>query len=404
VKTGIGDQVGDGLDPVEGVEEKLAGAVPGMGRGENADAVLFGALDGVEGHGGTDEVAGEVPEALGIVGGDALAGMDGEAGVDPVQEDVAEGLGEPIGGDEPGEEKASEELAQGLRIERGDGDEAAVAVPDRFGHEGVDVRVEVGVGTEGLDGGDEAGDDMAVVEDRDEGAMHGVVGGAGEESEEPALSLEQPTQDAGDGEHVMAVGDGGEDLLPEFLGEEGRALGLAARAEVTGLAGEGQEVLAMARWAADPGEAAGEPAALEERIGGAAGDGAQWTVLRLEAVFVRGEVAVEVVLEDPIEVGALGVTRPVQGRRIGDTVMSEVVLPARRPSAVAGMLGVRGATSGSTIGRRCGGRWDAHGDRQNGEASGGSSGMTTATETRGAEQGHGHRLAPGSRSVRPTCN
>jgi len=350
MKPGIGDLFGDGLDPVEGIEEKLARAVFGMRRGENADAVLFGALDGAEGHGRTDEVAGEVLEALGVIGGDALAGVNGEAGVNPAQEDVAKGLGEPVGADEPGEEKASEELAQGLRIERGNGEEAAVAVPDRFGHEGVDVRVEVGVGAEGLDGGDEAGDDMAVVEDRDERAMHGLVGGAGEETEEPALSLEQPTQDAGDGEHVMAVGDGGEDLLPELLGEEGRALGLAARAEVAGLAGEGQEVLAAAGGAPDPCEAVGEPAALEERIGGAADDGAQRSVLRLEAVFVRGEVAVEVVLEDPIEVGALGVTRPVQGCRIGDTVMSAAGAPACTPIAVAGRQGARRATSESTIG------------------------------------------------------
>src|SRR3989339_210749 len=138
-----------------------------MRRSENADAVLFGALDGAEGHGRTDEIAGEVLEALGVIGGDALAGVNGEAGVNPAQEDVAKGLGEPVGVDEPAEEKASEELAQGLRIERGNGEEAAVAVSDRFGHEGVDVRVEVGVGDEGLDGGDEGGDDMAVVEDRD---------------------------------------------------------------------------------------------------------------------------------------------------------------------------------------------------------------------------------------------
>jgi len=58
-----------------------------------------------------------------------------------------------------------------------------------------ELRCGRGVGTEGLDGGVKAGDDMAVVEDRDEGAMQGLVGGAGEESEEPALSLEQPAQD-----------------------------------------------------------------------------------------------------------------------------------------------------------------------------------------------------------------
>jgi len=67
-------------------------------------------------------------------------------------------------------------------------------------------------------------------------------------------------------------------------------------------------MLAPTGRAADPGEAAQEPSALEERLDRGTHDRAKRPEARLEALVVGPEVAVEVALEELVESGALRMT------------------------------------------------------------------------------------------------
>jgi len=82
---------------------------------------------------------------------------------------------------------------------------------------------------------------------------------------EPLLAPEETTEDIGDGEDQVPVGDGSEDLLSEPLREEGRTLVLTRPAVVSGLAGECEKVLCLA-------EGRSLPWCFENGAGGASGD------------------------------------------------------------------------------------------------------------------------------------
>ena len=70
--------------------------------------------------------------------------------------------------------------------------------------------------------------------------------------------------------------------------------------------------------AADPREAALQPAAGEVGLDGRLDDLAQRPLPRLVAILVFPDVALEVLLEQPIDDGALGVTGPVNARGLGE--------------------------------------------------------------------------------------
>jgi len=126
------------------------------------------------------------------------------------------------------------------------------------------VGVEVGcVRTERLDREYETRRDVVAIEDRADARDDRVTRRAGEQAEQAPLALEQPAQDTWNREHDVAVRDGLEDLLDDVLREQRRALGPAARTEVASSAGESEQVLGGAVRAADPREAALQPAAGE---------------------------------------------------------------------------------------------------------------------------------------------
>ena len=106
-----------------------------------------------------------------------------------------------------------------------------------------------------------------------------------------------------------------EELLDEALGQQRRTLCLAGGAEVSGLAGERQEMFGPTRRTADAREASQEPAACEIGLDAGLDHRTQGASAGLEALVVRPEVAVEVHLEELVEGGALGVARAVDARR-----------------------------------------------------------------------------------------
>ena len=112
------------------------------------------------------------------------------------------------------------------------------AVGDERMHVGVEVG---GVGAERLDRDDQARRRVVAIEDRADARDDRVTSRAGEQAEQAPLALEQPAQDTRNREHDVAVRDGLEELRDDVLREQRRALGLAARTEVTCPAGEREQ-------------------------------------------------------------------------------------------------------------------------------------------------------------------
>jgi hypothetical protein len=173
-------------------------------------------------------------------------------------------------------------------------------------------------GAERLDRDDQARRDVVAIEDRADARDDRVAGRAGEQAEQAPLALELPAQDARDREHDLAVRDGLEELRDDVLREQRRALRLTARTEVASPAREGEQVLRPAVRTADPREAALEPAAGEVDLDGCRDDLAQRPLPRLVAFLVLPDVALEVLLEQPVDDGALGVAGPVDARGLGE--------------------------------------------------------------------------------------
>jgi hypothetical protein len=166
--------------------------------------------------------------ALGLFGEKELLCVQREAGADPVEKRGVEGFGESSNAVKGIEHQVAEELGEGVGVEGRKGQELPLGVEGAPGDQGMDVGVEVrGVGAEGLERGDAGGEDVLALEHGAEALLDRGVGAAREQAEESALAFEESAERLGDREHVVSVGNGGEDLLAQLLGKERGALGLA---------------------------------------------------------------------------------------------------------------------------------------------------------------------------------
>jgi hypothetical protein len=163
------------------------------------------------------------------------------------------------------------------------------------------VGMPVDEAAEGLNGGEDTGDDIGLAEGRAHEVAERAVGDAGEDSQELAVVEEVGTQALGHGEDVLAVGDGIEDLVLEPIGPDLESFGVAGGAEDAGLAAEGDEELGVTLVAAHAGKALFEDTAVEEALDGAPGGSSQATVAGLELLFVNEGEGLEVVLDEAIE-------------------------------------------------------------------------------------------------------
>jgi len=100
----------------------------------------------------------------------------------------------------------------------------------------------------------------------------------------------------------------------EFFCEQDGALRLARGAEISRLAGKSKQMLVLARRTADPGEASMKSAAIQKGFYGRANHGAQRTRLGLISLLVSVDIIVEVLFEQLIKGGSLGVSGTVEGR------------------------------------------------------------------------------------------
>jgi hypothetical protein len=77
-------------------------------------------------------------------------------------------------------------------------------------------------------------------------------------------------------------------------------------------------VLGFASTAPQPGETIFQTTTIEERFDDGPDDRTERARLRLETLLVDSDVAVEVLVKDSVEGGALGMERPVDGGPVGD--------------------------------------------------------------------------------------
>jgi hypothetical protein len=170
-------------------------------------------------------------------------------------------------------------------------------LPSRHQHpvrdHGMEVRMPVSEAAERLDRDHQPRTGPAFPESRRPGHPHSVVRGAREEAKQASLALKEAAENPWDREYNMPVGHRRQDSGQELLGQERRPPGLAARAEVVGLAGERQKVLTPAPGTADPGESVLQAPALQKSRDRARHYGAQVSITGLEPLLVFPQEALE---------------------------------------------------------------------------------------------------------------
>ena len=262
-----------------------------------------------------EEIFGEAFAAGAVVGGDGLfaAVVDREAGMLP-----GEKVGEFFRADELGfaegvEEAVAEEFDGWVEVFGGHAMEPAVGGKEAVGGEDVEVRVEDQIVAKGVDGGDGTEFPVGEVEAGAECVAEGFGGGVEEVGEEVAALAEDAAQDAGDGEDELAVRDFVADGGGDPVADGADAALVAGRAEVTALAGEGEEAFVAAVGALEAGEAGGEVATAEERFNAGGGGGVERAEGLAVKFFVEGEEGVPAVVEDLPEGGGAWAAGLVNG-------------------------------------------------------------------------------------------
>ena len=293
----VGDVLGDGGQEVGSGEDFEVAVDFGIELGAVDDGVGGGfQRHFCDGEGVAENVLGEFFEFGFVFGRDGFARVEVESGVFPGEQHLDAFGGKEFEGDEEFEEVGAEEFFERFEREWRQRMEDAVAGEEAVGDEGVEVRVEVEVFAEGVQGEDEGGLGVGEAEGGAEVFGEALVGSGAEVFEEAAVALEIGAEHFGDGQDVMTVGHGREDAGGEEGGGGLDVFLVAGGTEPAAFAGEGEEVFVAAVVAADPGEAAVEVAAVEEFVDDLGDDGAQGAEAGLVVVRValdeRGEVAV----------------------------------------------------------------------------------------------------------------
>ena len=148
--------------------------------------------------------------------------------------------------------------------------EAALCVKESAGGKDVEVRVEYKEVAKSLDASDGGEFAAGQVELEPKPVAEGFGGGSEEVIEQSAGLAEDAAEHAGNSEHELAVGNGLAEGFGDPVASAADAALVAGGAEVTALAGEGEQALvaAVGVGANEAGEAGGEVAALEKVFDG----------------------------------------------------------------------------------------------------------------------------------------
>jgi len=233
-----------------------------------------------------DDITGDALQVFALVGHDASAAMHVEAGMLPRLEHAgAVRLQETLFTEE-GDELRTEQLLHGIHAIIRQDQEAFVAQEESVGHEQMQVGMKVEVLSKRVNGHDDTGHAVRLVQGDAHDIADAFVGDAAEVFEQIAVVAEIRSQHLGDGQGDVAVGNRKQDCLGEQRPEKLDLLLVARRAEPATLAGEGEQVVFLAVIAADAGEAALQIAAVHELVHHFGDNGAQVAVAGLIAFLI----------------------------------------------------------------------------------------------------------------------
>ena len=172
----------------------------------------------------------------------------------------------------------AEQLLHSVHAVLGKDEEAFVAQEESVGHEQVQMGMEVEVFTEGVNGHDDAGHPIGLVQGDAHDIADALMCNTAEVFEQIAVVTEIRAQQLGDGEGDVPVRHRKEDGLGKQGSEELDLLLVAGRTEPATLAGEGEQVVFLAVIAADAGEPALQIAAVHKLVHHLGDDGTQVTI------------------------------------------------------------------------------------------------------------------------------
>ena len=308
---GSRDLCRDGMHPGQGIEQAALLARVGVGRRAQADAAVLLDMHLGERDRRTGDVAAEAFQACPLRRLDDVTDVDREARVPPGPQALERLGAQSLCLVETAQQDAPEALFEHARLDHGQGKVGAAAFDEPVGDQRVHVRMPVAVGTEGLDGGHHARQGVTPPEHLLEAAPRSLVGRAAQDAKQSPLALEEPAKRLGHGEDDMSMRDRKQHDLDQERAEQRGTLGLAARAEVARLAGEGQQVLGLAVGAAQAREARLVAAAVQVLLYGPSHDRPQGAVALLEALGMLSRVGLEVCVQELVEAGPLGMAGTV---------------------------------------------------------------------------------------------
>jgi len=217
-----------------------------------------------------------------------------------------------------------------------------IPVIRRSGHDGpareqkplgdhrVNVRMPVRLAPEGLGRRHDPRHPVPTPERGPPASRDRLRGAARQDAQQRAVAQEEASKGSRHGEDRVAVRHRREDLPPELLREQLRALVLTRRAEVSRGARERDEELASAIGAAHPGESVLRAAAVQEALDDSLRHWPQRPVLVGEPLFMHTDELGEVLVDRPVETRALGMPGPVDGRGVAGAARP-IAPPRPRP-------------------------------------------------------------------------
>ena len=153
--------------------------------------------------------------------------------------------------------------------------------------------MEIDLGSEGLDGRDDSGNQLSLGRNF-EITAEGAESRATEFLQQAAVVLEEDTEHLRDGEDNLSMGDIKEESLPHPFAPLLEPLGMAGGIKSPGTTGKRQETLLPAIGTADARKSAAGIAAVEIALDHFLDDRPEESVFLLEAMLILHEKAVEV--------------------------------------------------------------------------------------------------------------
>jgi len=205
----------------------------------------------------TQQVFGEALTAVVIASGDQIvaAVVDVETGMFPAKQIAQLALADEFLFAQQDQEAVAEDFTEWADVTLGQPMKGPVRGKQTIGDEHMKMGMKDEVVSEGVDGGDGAKFALGQIELRPKDVSEGLDGTMEEQAHQPPALAKDAPQDLGHGEHNLSVRDLMADGSSDPLAGGAHAALMTSGAEVTGLAGEGEQALVATVGAFEAGEA-----------------------------------------------------------------------------------------------------------------------------------------------------